>query len=103
MKLYTINATCEQHKYTRQENIDNHKHYAASVAEILAEHKIDGFTIEQVDGYWQGVPERSYKISIATDDAMVLDRVCELLRDRYNQDAVMVTYPDNSVKFIERP
>ena len=100
MKLYTINATCEQVKYTRTQNEDNHKHYSASVAEILSEHKIDGFTIERVGGYWQGVPERSYKISIATDDEGVLDKVCEMLRDTFQQDAVMLTYPDNSVRFI---
>lgn len=100
MKLYTINATPEQGKYTKQQNRDNHKLYPARVAEVLAQHKIDGFTIERVDGYWQGVPEKSYKISVATDDGTELDRVCELLRDMFQQDAVMLTSPDNSVKFI---
>lgn len=100
MKLYTINATCEQHKYTIQQNKANHKVYPARVAEILSEHKIDGFTIERVEGYWQGVPEKSYKISIAVDEGVELDKVCEMLRDMYQQDAVMLTSPDNSVKFI---
>ena len=100
MKLYTINATCEQHKYTRQQNRDNHKTYSSRVAEVLAQHKIDGFTIERVDGYWQGIPEKSYKISVATGDGKVLDKVCVLLRDMFQQDSVMLTNPDNSVKFI---
>lgn len=100
MKLYTINATCEQHKYTLSENRANHKVYPKRVAEILAQHKIDGFTIERVSGYWQGVPEKSYKISVAVDDGSILDEVCELLRDMFQQDAVMLTNPDNSVKFI---
>lgn len=100
MKLYTINATCEQGKYTIQQNRDNHKSYSSRVAEVLAQHKIDGFTIERVDGYWQGVPEKSYKISVATDDGEALDKVCELLRDMFQQDAVMLTTPDNSVRFI---
>lgn len=100
MKLYTINATCEQGKYTKQDNASNHKHYPASVAEILSEHNIDGFTIEQVYGYWQGVPEKSYKISVAVDDDSVIDTICEMLRDTYQQDAVMLTSPDNTVKFI---
>lgn len=100
MKLYTINATCEQHKYTIAENKTNHKSYAARVAEVLAQHNIDGFTIERVEGYWQGVPERSYKISVAVDNGAILDEVCELLRDMFQQDAVMLTSPDNSVKFI---
>lgn len=100
MKLYTINATCEQHKYTIQQNRDNHKSYSARVAEVLAQHNIDGFTIECVDGYWQGVPEKSYKISIAVEDDSELDAICEKLRDMYQQDAVMLTNPDNSVRFI---
>ena len=100
MQLYTITATCEQRKYTKAQNEDNHNHYTASVAEILAEHKIDGFTIERVEGYWQGVPEKSYKISIATDDEGIIDKVCEMLRDTFQQDAVMLTSPDNMVRFI---
>lgn len=100
MQLYTINATCEQHKYTLAENRANHKVYPKRVADVLAQHKIDGFTIECVEGYWQGVPEKSYKISVATDDGKALDKVCELLRDMFQQDAVMLTNPDNSVKFI---
>lgn len=100
MKLYTINATPEQVKYTKQQNAQHHKVYATTVAEILAEHKIDGFTIERVDGYWQGVPEKSYKISVAIEDDSVIDTICELLRDTYQQDAVMLTSPDNTVKFI---
>ena len=100
MKLYTINATCEQHKYTIQQNAEHHKVYAASVAEILSEHNVDGFTIERVEGYWQGVPETSYKISVALEDDSELDIICEKLRDTYQQGAVMLTYPDNSVKFI---
>lgn len=100
MKLYTINATPEQGKYTIQQNRDNHKSYSSRVAEVLAQHNIDGFTIERVEGYWQGVPEKSYKISVAVDDGNILDKVCELLRDMYQQDAVMLTSPDNSVRFI---
>ena len=100
MKLYTINATCEQHKYTIQQNKDNHKVYPARVAEVLAQHKIDGFTIEQVFGYWKGVPEKSYKISIALDDDSSIDNICEMLRDTYQQDAVMLTDSNNNVRFI---
>lgn len=100
MKLYTINATCEQNKYTPEENIQHHKVYASTVAEILAQHNIDGFTIERVDGYWQGVPEKSYKISIALDDDSVIDSICEMLRDTYQQDAVMLTDSNNNVRFI---
>lgn len=100
MKLYTINATCEQHKYTMQQNAEHHKVYARTVAEILAEHEIDGFSIERIEGYWQGVPEKSYKISLALETDEAIDEICEKLRDTYQQDAVMLTNPDNSVRFI---
>lgn len=100
MKLYIINATCEQHKYTIQQNKNNHKLYTARVAEVLAQHNIDGFTIESVEGYWKGVPEKNYKISVAVDDGSILDNVCELLRDMFQQDSVMLTMPNNTVKFI---
>ena len=100
MKLYTINATCEQHKYTIQQNRDNHKIYHSAVANILAEHNIDGFTIERVYGYWERVPEKSYKISLALESDAPLADICTMLRDMFQQDSVMLTMPDNSVQFI---
>ena len=103
MQLYTINATPERYDVTPEDNVKRHKTYAIVVSNALASVGIDGFTIQEVQGYWQGVPERSYIITVATDNEGAIDKVAELLRDRYNQDAVMVTYPDNSVKFIERP
>ena len=102
MKLYTINATCEQIKYTKQINKARHAKYPDMVSHILQGYGIDGFTIQTVQGYWQGVAEKSYIITVATDDEVIVDRVAETLRYMYNQDAVMVTYPDNTVKFIER-
>jgi len=104
MQLYTINATPERHDVSEEENLTRHKIYAVVVSNALASVGIDGFTIQEVQGYWQGMPERSYIITVATDkSSWHIDRVAELLRDRFNQDAVMITYPDNSVKFIERP
>ena len=104
MQLYTINATPERYDVSEEENLTKHKGYAQVVSSVLNTAGIDGFTIQEVQGYWQGIPEKSYIITVATDkSSWHIDRVAELLRDRYNQDAVMVTYPDNSVKFIERP
>lgn len=102
MQLFTINATPERFDVSEVENARRHKNYAITVSDILSSVGIDGFTIQQVEGYWQGLSEISYIITVATDNSEVIDNVAELLRDRYNQDAVMVTYPDNSVKFIER-
>ena len=104
MQLYTINATPERYDVTEEVNDERHKNYAITVSNALSSVGIDGFTIQEVQGYWQGVPEKSYIITVLTDKSSGdIDKVAELLRDRYNQDAVIVTYPDSSVKFIERP
>ena len=104
MQLYTINATPQRYDVSDTENAKRHIGYARTVSHALSSVGIDGFTIQQVGGYWQGLSEISYTITVATDlSSDVIDNVAEILRDMYNQDAVMVTYPDNSVKFIERP
>ena len=103
MQQYTINATPERYDVSDEVNAIRHKNYSIAVSSALSSVGIDGFTMQEVQGYWQGKPETSYIITVATDKSSLhIDRVAELLRDRYNQDAVMVTYPDNSVKFIER-
>ena len=102
MKLYTINATCERPEFDRYKQALYHDRYASNVSDVLSRFGIDGFTLQQVQGYWQGVPERSYIITVATDNEGAIEKISERLRDMYNQDAVMVTYPDNTVKFIER-
>lgn len=103
MQLYTINATCERPEFDKYKQELYHDRYAGNVSDVLSRFGIDGFTMQEVLGYWQGVPEKSYIITVATDNEGAIDKICERLRSMYNQDAVMVTYPDNSVKFIERP
>ena len=103
MQLYTINATCERPEYDNDTQARHHREYANTVCNALATHNIDGFTLQEVQGYWQGLSETSYIITVAHTNSGDIDKICEILRDMYNQDAVMVTYPDNSVKFIERP
>ena len=102
MQLYTINATPERYDVTKAENVKRHASYACTVSSVLNTAGIDGFTIQEVQGYWQGVAEQSYIITVATELGGI-DIVAEKLRSIYNQDAVMVTYPDGSAKFIERP
>lgn len=103
MQLYTINATPERYDVSDEENLTRHKTYAITVSHALASVGIDGFAIQEVQGFWQGVAEKSYIITVLTDKSSCdIDRVAELLRNRYDQDAVMVTYPDGSAKFIER-
>ena len=103
MQLYTINATCERVDDNIFKRFIKRLGYAKTVSEVLAIYEIDGFTIQKVQGYWQGKPEISYVITVAHEyEPAIIDNVANMLRARYNQDAVMVTYPDNTVKFIER-
>lgn len=99
MKLYTINAT-----WVRPNVTTLRVPYSHTVSNVLGDYGIDGFTLYEVDGYWMGVNEVSYKIEVALTDeqAKSILEVCEKLRALYDQDAVMLTYPDNSVEFIER-
>lgn len=104
MQLFTINATPQRYDVSDTENAKRHIGYARTVSHALSSVGIDGFTIQEVEGYWHGLSEKSYIITVATDKSSdVIDKVAEILRDRFDQDAVMITYPDNSVKFIERP
>lgn len=102
MKLFTINATPARADVSEYENTVRINGYPKVVARILKRHGFDGFTIYQVQGYWMGESEVSFKIEIAMDDATTV-RLLEVageLRDMYNQDSVMVTYPNNTVDFI---
>lgn len=118
MKLFTINATPVQSKEQYMEHLgaampsdkvlsDTEvekfneaaiREYHKNVAELLANHGIDGFTIYQVQGYWKGTPEVSFKIEVATDGGVGM--IASELRDMFNQESVMVTMPDNTVEFI---
>lgn len=110
MKLYTINATPVRKDDSHERTVGLLAGYPGDVAELLHEYGIDGFTMYQVNGYWQGVPEVSFKIELALleDEASydILDArelvrcISEELRNTYNQDSVMVTLPDNTVEFI---
>ena len=116
MKLYTITATpirsYKQLDETTQKSI-NHKqqtlkginnvavaYYPETVAEILATYNIDGFTIYKVQGFWQGNAEESFKIELALEGGFAIKAIAIELRDKYNQDAVMLTHPDGTVEFI---
>lgn len=104
MQLYTINATWVRPQDTEDEKAYKALSYASTVATILSTYGIDGFTIYEVQGYWMGASEVSYKIELALtdEDAGSILEVAEKLRKLYNQDAVMVTTPDNKVSFVER-
>jgi len=101
MKLFTINATPVSISNTLGENEKLVKNYPRVVASVLKSHGFDGFTMYQVQGYWMGLSEISFKIEIAIDtNPERVYTVAQTLRDMFNQDSVMVTLPNNTVKFI---
>ena len=115
MSLFTITATPVQNLkqmieagYTIDKNNSvahiNQLHleeYSDIVAKVLGRHGIDGFTMYQVNGYWKGIPEVSFKIEIAIDkDANRVYEIAAELKNIYNQEGVMLTLPNNTVKFI---
>ena len=106
MQLYTINATWvrpDDSGMTKLQYSDGGI-YKRVVSDMLASFGIDGFAIQEVQGYWQGVPEKSYIITVATDKSSdIIEQFAESIRSVYDQDAVMIAYPNGSVKFIERP
>ena len=102
LRTFTLNATPERYNLSKAENDKRHADYAATVSQALKSENIDGFTIQEVAGYWQGQAEKSYIISVATDNTDdSIERVASVLREAYEQDAVMLTYPDGRVAFIE--
>jgi len=101
LKTFTLNATPERHNLTKEQNNKRHADYAATVSQAFKTVGIDGFTIQEVKGYWQGESERSYIITVATDKTKEVELVASVLQSTYEQDAVMLTYPDGTVAFIE--
>lgn len=131
MQLYTITATPVQNAKQYKESLgaampsdkmlsDSEvnkfnalalKEYPQAVAQVLANFGIDGFTMYQVNGYWKSQAEASYKIELALDDdsndgganaRATAEMIAQELATKYNQEAVMLTLPDNSVHFIEQ-
>ncbi len=104
MKLYTINATPFNDGDGHTTATIKCNDYPQEVANILNEYLVFGFTIYQVMGYWKSEAEPSFKIEIAMDDGQdgidKIGSICATLRDKYRQDAVMLTYPDREVEFI---
>lgn len=101
MQLFRINATPVRAEYNVKVNEVACRKYPSQVAELLlSKFKIEGCTIENAIGVWRGQIEQSFAISIASEDVNVVRKVCEELRQRYSQDSVMLTLPDNRVEFI---
>ena len=102
MKLYTINATSIRPEYSDNVNKARFDNMPYMLSDTFKSVGIDGFTIYEVIGFWQGERERSYKIEVLTKlDFDVMAELCEQIRHVYNQDAVILQSGED-VKFIER-
>lgn len=95
MKLYTINATSIRPEYSDKINQARFDSMPYMLSDTFKSVGIDGFTLYEVIGFWQGEREPSYKIEVLTE-------LCEQIRHVYNQDAVILQCGE-IVKFIERP
>lgn len=103
MKLYTINATSIRPEYSDNVNKARFDNMPYMLADTFKSVGIDGFTIYEVIGFWQGERERSYKIEVLTKlDFDGMAELCEQIRHVYNQDAVIIQCGED-VKFVERP
>ncbi len=101
MKLFTITATPVRTGDTPEVSEFKLQNYTKVVAQHLKAYGIDGFTIYQVQGYWMGESEVSFKIELAIDsNPERVYTVAEQLKVLYEQDSVMLTLPNNTVKFI---
>lgn len=78
------------------------KEVLSIVAKNLSMIKIDGFTILDSVGYWQGMQEKSYVIEIATEiQKKVLENALNNIRIELQQESIMVKYHDSTIKFID--
>lgn len=102
MKLYTINATSIRPEYNAKINQARFDNMPYMLSDTFKRVGIDGFTIYEVIGFWEGEREPSYKIEVLTElDFDVMAGLCEEIRHVYNQDAVILQCGE-IVKFIER-
>ena len=106
MKLYTINATPITEDMTQAEATIAMDNYPLQVMSILRAYLIDGFTMYEVQGFWNGKAERSFKIEIAVEPVSVINSQVNVIKDialelkhTYNQESVMLTV-DNEVEFL---
>ena len=103
MQLFTINATSYRPEYNARINKARFENMPYMLSDTFKSVGIDGFTLYEVIGFWEGKRERSYKIEVLTDlEFDVIAGLCEEIRHVYNQDAVILQCGE-TVKFIERP
>jgi len=70
------------------------------IINITGKH-FDGFTTEQVIGYWKGARENTLKIEIVTDSSdSTITKLCKELRVKLNQDAIMLEIVESNIAFI---
>lgn len=61
----------------------------------------DSFTIDECQGYWKGKSEKSYRVTIFSDDMQgtytLLKKLADIIKAVYHQEAVLVSWTKKNV------
>lgn len=66
----------------------------------LVSESVDGFTIYETIGFWQGKKEKALCIEIMTDNALAINQICKAVCVYNCQTAVLIEKIDCEVQFI---
>ena len=73
---------------------------ADKIIEITGKY-FEGFTTEQVIGYWKGARENTLKVEIVTDSSdATITKLCRELRVALDQEAIMLEIIESNIAFI---
>lgn len=67
---------------------------------VLVSNGIEGASINQGVGYWKGNLERSYTVTIAGIDQLLVEKIANEIKNTFSQEAVMVEQSENIPTFI---
>ena len=73
--------------------------------EAIISAEFAGFTVYETTGYWQGTSEHGLVVEIMADSdvPIVISEVAERIRDRNNQQAVLVSVHEVKTCLVEAP
>ena len=97
MKKFDLYIGCNVHgkeKYTRTD-------VCSIVGQTLMDNGFDGCTFAESIGMWQGVNEPSVICTICTDREQAVYVVAGLIRDRLEQESILVIESNPKIAFIQ--
>lgn len=89
-------ATTYQFYFGKQIQVLNRSVSSLDFSRFLKEHVIpefESFTVVEGVGYWKGVPEDVFIVTIITEDfydAITINEIAEAYKKQFYQDAVLV-------------